>query len=437
MAKYSVKYKNLQHQADSLQSIGKTLASFESRLDSIVNAMDGKDNSMMVLKKQARSVSKQLPVLSNQITLGGAAVSSILTLYLSAEKSTYNSIAEGKGIIEDIGKVANVDRLPHAYYHPHQNLDVIEISDKIRNMALCIGIKKTRATVSNTKKTKVSWQDKLKNAGKAIYKTGANVVKAGVKAGKKVADAVAPVINAGKKAVKVVGNVVSKAKDYIGIGSGGPFEGLWLATKTTFKIGGACLFIVGSATSVVFGNPVGWLGAVYGANELSNAFTDMWRIDKGQYDKVGSTNVLKSVAGKVGEVAGGAVGYGLGYVLGGEDTAAAWSSSGAEIGKTAGEYTYGIVGVATKVSVGRTVIGSSKQTYSKVKDVLKVKNAGDTFTSAYDIVDKAVDWIDDPAKEIIEAIIPESKSDTTKGEMAEKIVEKAIDMVVDNITNKE
>lgn len=98
MAKYNIKYNDLQNQAASLQSIGKALASFESRLNSIANAMDTKDSSMAALRAQVKACSAQLPQLINRITVSGVAVGEIGAAYLAAEKTAYGAIS---GLLAD------------------------------------------------------------------------------------------------------------------------------------------------------------------------------------------------------------------------------------------------------------------------------------------------------------------------------------------------
>ena len=71
MAKYNVKFKDLQNQVASFQSIGEKLASCESKLSSIANAMDTRDDSMATLSSQLRSINNAIPPIKNKLSSAG------------------------------------------------------------------------------------------------------------------------------------------------------------------------------------------------------------------------------------------------------------------------------------------------------------------------------------------------------------------------------
>ena len=92
MATYHVKYYELQNQAVSLQNMGKTLASFENRLNTIAKVMDGRDTSMAVLKLQVMLYSRAVPALAARMSTGGTVVAEAASMYLSAEKSVHGAV---------------------------------------------------------------------------------------------------------------------------------------------------------------------------------------------------------------------------------------------------------------------------------------------------------------------------------------------------------
>ncbi|MDR2591055.1 MAG: hypothetical protein LBC71_08745 [Oscillospiraceae bacterium] len=182
--------------------------------------------------------------------------------------------------------------------------------------------------------------------------------------------------NVGKKAVIATKNVVSAIKDEIG--PGGRFEGVLKAVVTTTKIiSAATLVAVSVATLPV--NPMAVLGIIYGVNALIGAGADLYHIDKGNYEKVGDSNILKTGLKTMGGAVGTGVGASVGYIVGGAEGA----KTGATIGKSAGSMIGSIVYTAgeiyTTASVGKTVIAGSKtvseltkpRTYETLKDVIK------------------------------------------------------------------
>lgn len=96
MAKYLAKNSELKNQASAMQKIGKTLASFENRLNSISIYMDIRDGKMASLRSQLDSVKKNIPVISKKIVSSGIAVENISYAYLTAEKSNYYNIQNAK-----------------------------------------------------------------------------------------------------------------------------------------------------------------------------------------------------------------------------------------------------------------------------------------------------------------------------------------------------
>jgi hypothetical protein len=92
LSNYSIKYRDLQDQAASLQSIGRALASFEGRLNSIAKAMESRDGNMAALSAQTRNAAQQLPALSSRATASGIAVSAFAETYLSAERTVHDAI---------------------------------------------------------------------------------------------------------------------------------------------------------------------------------------------------------------------------------------------------------------------------------------------------------------------------------------------------------
>ena len=141
VSKYNVWYNELRNQTSSLQSIGTALASFESRLNTIANAMDGRDSTMASLKTQVRSIGKTISPLNKKITSAGAAVGSISNTYLAAEKSSCGSISDVKMIILSSSQsgVFDWNRVTNS-----------------RNFAA------TGAMVASTGSIRAGWWDKLK-----------------------------------------------------------------------------------------------------------------------------------------------------------------------------------------------------------------------------------------------------------------------------------
>ena|GEM_PF-6765341 len=106
MSTYSVTYKDLQNQATSLQGISKTVASFEGKLLSISNAMDGRDTGMSALKTQIKNAAGQIPLLQNKLNSASSAVSSIAATYLTAEKNAYGVGSNSKILTSNAAKLA-------------------------------------------------------------------------------------------------------------------------------------------------------------------------------------------------------------------------------------------------------------------------------------------------------------------------------------------
>lgn len=253
----------------------------------------------------------------------------------------------------------------------------------------------TGAVVANVGNIKSRWWDKHRGEVNTVYNVSKNVIKA-------------------------TGSQVSKIKEMIGLG--GRFESVWLATKTSTKIIGASVLITCSFASIALGNPAGMLGVVYGVNSFANAATDLWRIDQGNLGKVGKTNILKTAAKTAGEVVGVGIGAGVGYIEGGVEGAKTGATIGKSVGSMVGTVAYEAGDIVSKVVVGNVVIGDPTATYSKLKDVMDLGKASDTYKYAKNVVD----WVDDPTKELVKKIIPKSKSDTNLGEMVEKATKKIV-----------
>jgi len=94
MAKYHVKFKDLQNQADEFQSIGETLASCNTNLAAIANRMDARDSGMSTLRTQLRTVNNTIPQIRSRISSAGFAVKNIASTYEKTEKSIYLSIED-------------------------------------------------------------------------------------------------------------------------------------------------------------------------------------------------------------------------------------------------------------------------------------------------------------------------------------------------------
>ncbi len=353
MAKYNVKYRDLQNQTASLQSIAKTLASFESRLNSIVNAMDGRNSSMASLKTQIKNAAKQIPTLTNQLNSGSTAISSISAVYLTEEKLTYSNITQIKNVTMGL-------LIESAVVGALINTTGVDVY--------------TGATVANTNTTKASWWDKVKGGATAVY-------------------------NVGKKAVQATGKIVSKIQEEIGLG--GRFEGTWAAVKTTTKVIGSSVLIATSVASLALGNPTGVLGVVYGVNSLIGASADLYHIDKGNYDKVGKINLLKTGMQKAGEMVGENLGAGIGYIIGGDEGARTGATIGKSAGSVVGTIAYTAGGIYAAASVGNTVVRSNSGNitnslvvkgteYTKISKLTKLPKTYNNTKEVIDFVDAVV-----------------------------------------------
>ena len=278
--------------------------------------------------------------------------------------------------------------------------------DKLKATAKASAIVGKAVATGATGNAKASWTDKLKTAGSVVFNVGTNAVKAAGKAvynvgrnavqttskivlagSKATISAVSKVAvvtgktayNVGSKAVQVAGNVASRIQQEIG--PGGRFEAAWKAVVTTTKlIGGATLL----ATSVATGNP---LGIVYGANLLINASADLWNINKGDLDKVGKTNVLKTAMKTSGEVIGENLGAGIGYIVGGDEGARTGATIGKSAGSKAGSFLYHAGEIYAVASVGKTVVSGNKT----VSELTKI--------GSYEATKKVIEGVDAVAKD--------------------------------------
>ena len=108
MATYHVKYNELQSQAVSLQNMGKTLASLESRLNTIAKGMDGRDTSMAALKTQVMQCGKTVPALANKVSTSGTTLTGIVSTYKNAEEEKARALAALKAMLARIGVVGGI-----------------------------------------------------------------------------------------------------------------------------------------------------------------------------------------------------------------------------------------------------------------------------------------------------------------------------------------
>lgn len=416
VAQYSIKYRDLLNQADSLQSIGITLASFEGRLNSIANAMDGRDSSMATLKTQLRNAAKSVPLLSNKVISCSAGVSSITAIYLNEEKTIHNNIAQVKSVTAGsmVGNAA--------------------VGAVIGTVGL-----RTGATVVSTKTTKASWWDKatsgIKSGAKAVYNVGIKDVKARVE-------------------------VYSKAISVIQkeLGSGGHLEGAWKAVASTTKfVSGAFLFTVSVATL----NP---LGIAYGANMLISSGHDLHQISKGNYDKVGDLNILKTFMQKTGEVVGENLGAGIGYIVGGDEGVRTGATIGKSAGSMVGSIAYTVGEIYAVASVGKTVVcaksGSINNAlyvkgseYTTIKELTKLPEAYKTAEKIIGAVDaiaednilgyiigEVADGLSNTkygkhglSTEAIKDIIKGSGSSVDKAGLADEVIKKGFKEIMDHV----
>ena len=105
MAKYYVKYKDLQTQAASLQKAGKKMASFEGRVISTANAMSG--TGMAGFKKELTTNSKNTKSVSKKISSSGDTLSSIIAAYKLIETQKYQNFI-GFSISAIIGAIKSL-----------------------------------------------------------------------------------------------------------------------------------------------------------------------------------------------------------------------------------------------------------------------------------------------------------------------------------------
>ena len=103
MATYHVNYNELQNQAASLQNMGKTLASLESRLNTIAKGMDSRDTSMAALKLQVMQCGKTVPALATKVSASGSTLGGIVSTYKGAEQKEYNALADLVAFLARLG----------------------------------------------------------------------------------------------------------------------------------------------------------------------------------------------------------------------------------------------------------------------------------------------------------------------------------------------
>jgi gas vesicle protein len=369
MAEYSVKFKELSNQAAALESVGKALAGYEASLRSIAGSMDIEDSGMSAIRSAVSSCAKKVSATAQKPVAASRILIEASETYSLAEEEVY--VAFG-GVIE---------------------------KPKTTSTA------KTGAIPSKGKKTNAKWWSSFKKAITGTVDKISNFTKETVK-------------TVGK-AVKTVGTEVSRLIYE-------NRETIWQTVKTTAKFVGATVLVTVSAASIMLGNPAGVMGVIYGVNSLASVGSDFWNISQGQNKKVGTFDLLKSGAKKAGETLGENLGAGIGYIIGGEDGAIAGEKIGRSVGGTVGTVTYELGEIVTTVAVGNTVISNSNTTFKKMKDVLNLKNSA----KAYYYTEKAVDWIDDPVKQITKELTPAGK--TAK----EEIVKKASDKVKSFIIKK-
>jgi hypothetical protein len=176
MAKYFTQYGDLQNQAASLQNIGKTLASYERELNSIVNAMDGRDSRMATLRTQVRDAATQIPRLSRCLSASGTAASEIGLSYLAAEKSVHGAVAG----VKVIGSAS-------------QNAVAIATVGAASDISKWTVF--TRATMGMAKGIKAGWQDKVTTGAKQLWSSTKNVLSTtGAKNTLKIAGGIASVV---------------------------------------------------------------------------------------------------------------------------------------------------------------------------------------------------------------------------------------------------
>ena len=96
MAKYYIWFNDFQNQAASFRNVAKTLAGLESRLISVVNAMDGRASSMASLKTEIRNFSKNIPEIADRVDSIGNTVLEIKNTYFNAEKDSYYTFEDSK-----------------------------------------------------------------------------------------------------------------------------------------------------------------------------------------------------------------------------------------------------------------------------------------------------------------------------------------------------
>ncbi|HQK34910.1 MAG TPA: hypothetical protein PK074_09305 [Spirochaetales bacterium] len=89
MAKYYIRYNDLQNQAEALQKISRTLASFESRINAIANAMDSRDSNMASIRNKVKACGEVVFTLKNCTILMEGTIKKTNAIYLTVEKSIF------------------------------------------------------------------------------------------------------------------------------------------------------------------------------------------------------------------------------------------------------------------------------------------------------------------------------------------------------------
>ena len=282
-----------------------------------------------------------------------------------------NSTSQLLGSIEK--RIKNIRDFAESGSIRYQNTDNNVKTKGVVVLTSIVGIKSSNMdlTTGTVAQTKSNWWDNFKSGANDVY-------------------------NVGKNAVRATGKVVSKIQEEIG--SGGRLEGAWAAVKTTTKVIGASVLIATSAASIVLGNPMGVLGVVYGVNALIGAGSDLYHIDRGNYDKVGSVNLLKTGVQKAGEVVGENLGAGIGYIVGGDEGARTGATIGKSAGSVVGTVAYTAGGIYAAVSVGNTVVRASS---GNIQNSLSVGNTDFTkmsqltkFPKAYSYSKDTIEFVD-------------------------------------------
>ncbi|MDO4799300.1 MAG: hypothetical protein Q4A52_02140 [Bacillota bacterium] len=92
MAKYRVRFSELQEQAKGLHAVGRRIDSLHRDLTAVSRAIDTRDTSMDTIQTRLLEAARELSNLASTMDRASDAIATVSHAYLSAEKSCYNNI---------------------------------------------------------------------------------------------------------------------------------------------------------------------------------------------------------------------------------------------------------------------------------------------------------------------------------------------------------